>query len=98
MILGADLLYQSHAIVPLLQTMFTLAKPHSLVLMSYEKHNEVPDQFWAHVRNYFRITQVPTEELHPVYRHPKIDLFRLQRLPCVLQPTTAPPTNEKPSS
>lgn len=85
-ILGADLLYQSHAIVPLLRTMWTLAKPEALVLMSYEKHNEVPDQFWAHVRNYFNVTQIPTTQLHPVYHHPKIDVFQLERLAHIVVP------------
>jgi predicted nicotinamide N-methyase len=87
MVLGADLLYQSQAIVPLLSTMHTLSRGDSIILMSYEKHNEVPDHFWLHVRNYFEVAQVPEAELHPEYRHPKIDLFRLVRKALVGNPT-----------
>jgi predicted nicotinamide N-methyase len=78
-VLGADLLYQSHAILPLLRTLHRLTNPSSLILFSYERHNEMPDEFLRQVPEYFDLEEVPMQGHHPLYRHPRIVLLRLRR-------------------
>ncbi len=59
--------------------MHSLSRPDTLILMAYERHNEVADEFWRRVLDFFEVTVLPAAELDPVYRHPKIEILRLQR-------------------
>jgi len=80
-ILGADVVYEIQLFPELIQSLRDLCGPNTVILLALEhRWKDIESWFFADLEKYFiNHGPLPHDCLDTVYRHPKIDIYRLTK-------------------
>ncbi|CAN0916468.1 Protein N-lysine methyltransferase METTL21D [Linum grandiflorum] len=78
-IIGTDVVYAEHLLQPLLQTIFALSGPKTIILLGHEiRSTIVHEKMLAMWRSNFEVKIVPKAKMHYKYQHPDIQLYMME--------------------
>lgn len=77
LVLASDVLYQHDWVEPLISTLISLSGSNTVVYLANEHRPKLPFPAPRFTSAGFEVQQVPYAELHPEWRSPDIQLYRL---------------------
>eukprot|EP01116_Phalansterium_solitarium_P010071 TRINITY_DN24496_c0_g1_i2.p1 TRINITY_DN24496_c0_g1~~TRINITY_DN24496_c0_g1_i2.p1 ORF type:complete len:265 (-),score=56.81 TRINITY_DN24496_c0_g1_i2:45-839(-) len=81
-VLGADIIYELQNFELLVRALSDMSGPDTVVLLATEhRWRDVDGYFWEEASRLFTHEAIPHSEHHPVFRHDKIDIYRLRKRP-----------------
>ncbi|CAN1252944.1 Protein N-lysine methyltransferase METTL21D [Linum perenne] len=78
-IIGTDVVYAEHLLQPLLQTIFALSGPKTIILLGHEIRSTIVHETMLDMwRSNFEVKIIPKAKMHYKYQHPSIQLYMME--------------------
>lgn len=76
----ADVMYITEAAPPLVATLLSVADERTAILIAHGRNRQAEGAFLRACTGLFRITDVPSAELDPLYQCTDVSVLRLEKL------------------